>query len=148
MFDIRNDGPTERLWPDLKLIKSVKHNPGAFGYECDVSNHAQANLIDLAINMNANFDNEKEPLVYTAIISPLDAGNTFSFYLINECPLMVSVISPDAVTVQVFGEDKRRTVPLHWPHRNPIEQIMMFFPSGVRWTGNVCGDIARSKPGC
>jgi hypothetical protein len=139
MFDIRNDGSKEKLWPDSKLINSVKFNPGVFGYECDVANHAQSSLIDLAIQLTTNLDNVKEPLIYTAIISPLDAGTTFSFYLINECPATVSVISPDAATVQVFGEDKRRTIPLHWPHRNPIEQIMLFFPSKVAWTGNSCG---------
>lgn len=139
MFDIRNDGTKEKVWPDPKLISSVKFNPGVFGYECDVANHAQTNLIDLAIQLSVNFDDEKEPLIYTAIVSPLDAGTAFSFYLINECPLSVSAISPDTATVQVFGEDKRRTVPLHWPHRNPIEQIMMFFPSKAEWTGNSCG---------
>ena len=138
MDDIRNDGITERPWPDAKLVKSVKFNPGVFGYKCDVTNHAQGNLIDIAIQLSTNFDNEKPPLVYTAIISPLDAGNVFSFYIINECPVDVSVIAPEAAKVQVFGEDKRRTVPLHWPHRNPIEQIMMLMPSKVRWTGNAC----------
>jgi hypothetical protein len=139
MDDIHNDETKERLWPDEKIMKSgPKFNPGVFGYKCDVTNHATTNLIDLAIPLSTNFGNEKPPLTYLAVISPLDAGTTFSFYMINECPVEVSVIAPDTVSVQVFGEDQRRTVPLHWSHRNPIEQIMIFFPSKVRWTGNVC----------
>jgi hypothetical protein len=139
MFDIRNDGSKEQLWPDLKLINSIKFNPGANGYKCDVSNHAQTNLIDVAIQMSTNFNGEKEPLIYTAIISPLDAGALVSFYIINECPVMASVTFPEVTAVQVLGEDKRRTVPLHWSHRNPIEQDMLFFPSKVSWTRNACG---------
>jgi hypothetical protein len=138
MFDIRNDGPKEWLWPDLKLINSVKSNAGVVGYECDVENHAQINLVDVAIGLSTNFDSEKQPLIYTAIVSPLDAGATFRFYLVNECPVMASVIAPDAVAVQIIGEDKRRTIPLHWPHRSPIEKIMVFFPSKVSWTTNAC----------
>lgn len=138
MDDIRNESSKELLWPRDALIKSVKFNPGVFGYKCDVANHATTNLIDLAIPLPANFGNEKPPLAYLAVISPLDAGTTFSFYMVNECPIVVSMGVPDTATVQVFGEDIRRTVPLHWPHRNPIERIMMFLPSKVRWTGNVC----------
>jgi hypothetical protein len=138
MWDYRNYGTEERLWPDLKIINSVKYNPGVFGYECDVTNHAQTNLMDVTVQLSTNFPGEKTPLINDAIISPLDAGKTFSFYLINECPVMLSVISPNLVMVHVFGEDKERVVPLHWPLRNPIEQIMIFMPSEVRWTGNAC----------
>jgi hypothetical protein len=138
MYDIRNDNSKERLWPDQKAVNSVKFNPGVFGYQCDVTNHASTNLIDLAIPLTVNFGGEKTPLMHTVIISPLDAGTTFSFYVINECAVMVSVIGSERATVQVLGEDNRRNVPLHWPHRSPIEEIMLFLPSKVRWTGNVC----------
>jgi hypothetical protein len=96
MDDIRDDDAQERLWPDLKMIESVKFNPGIWNYKCDVTNHATTNLIDLAIPLSANFDNEKQPLVYTVIISPFDAGTTFSFFLINECAVSVATIAPES----------------------------------------------------
>ncbi len=136
--DIRNEGTKELLWPDQRIMKKVKFPTTPFDYECEVTNHAAANLMDIVIALSVNFDNEKPPLIYNVIISPLDAGKTFSFHLVNECPIQVSVISPNTATVQVFGEEQRRTIPLHWPHRSPIEQIMMFFPSNVSWTGNAC----------
>ena len=137
IYDIRNDGNKDLLWPSLKAIRSVTFNPGIFAYQCDVVNHAQTNLIDVAIRLSINF-NRGDTLTSLAVISPLDAGATFSLYLVNECPVTVGVIAPSQATVQVFGEDTRRVVPLHWPHRNPVEQIMMLLPSKVSWTGAAC----------
>jgi hypothetical protein len=137
IFDIHNDGANDLLWPDQKLINSAKHTASIVGYKCDAANHAKANLVNVVIQMSTNF-NDGNHLIHRVIIDPLDAGTTFSFYLINECPVIVSLISPNTATVQVVGEDKRRTVPLFWPHRSLTEQVMIFFPSKVAWTGNAC----------
>lgn len=138
VYDVRNDGDKELLWPEEKLIKQVKFNPGVFGYSCELSNHAQVNLIDVAVRLSISYDNEKTPLDYFVVASPLDGGKAFPFYLVNECPVSVSVIAQGDVGVQVLGEDGRRTVPLHFPNRSPIQQIMILMPSKVRWTGDPC----------
>jgi hypothetical protein len=78
---------------------------------------------------------EENAVKFTPIISPLDAGGSFSLYFVNDCPINVSGVLPDQVTLLVVGETKRRTTQLNLPHRNPIDQIMMWFPTRVRWIG-------------
>jgi hypothetical protein len=124
-------------------LNSAKHNPGVFIYVCDVSNHAQANLLDVAVQMPVIFlphetPSGEAPMTYAAIISPLDSGTVFSFYLVNECPVDAEMTGPDTVDVQVFGEDKRRTITLHWPNRSPVQRIFLLHASKVPWTGNAC----------
>jgi hypothetical protein len=137
-FEIPNTTSKDMLWPDSKLMKASQGDPGMIGYKCEVSNHVSANLIDLAIKITVHFENEKIPHIYTALISPLDGNQTFTFYAINECPPSVSAIAPDTASVQVLGEEKRRVIPLHWARRNPAEQAMLLFGSKTRWTGNSC----------
>jgi hypothetical protein len=138
MYDVNNDGDKELLWPDESVIKRVPHNPGVFGWQCALSNHAQSNLMDVAVKLIANYDSEKASLDYFVVASPLDAGNTFHFLVLNGCPAMVSAVIQDQVGVQVVGESERRTVPLHFPNRTPIQQIMILLGSKVSWNGDPC----------
>jgi hypothetical protein len=71
-----------------------------------------------------------------AIVSPLPAGATYTFYLINECPISVAAVWPDTVTVQVIGEDRRRSAKLNRTYTSPIDQIIVLMPSLVPFIGD------------
>jgi len=139
-YDIPNDADKPEQWPDKHRIdeSNKKHNSGVFNYKCDVSNHGQVNVIDIAMPMRFWFGNkagEENAVPYTPIISPLDAGHTFTLYFVNDCSIMASAALPNLVTLTIVGETKRRSTKLHRPGRNPIEQIMTCFPTSVRWIG-------------
>lgn len=135
--DVHNDSPVERQWPDKVVMKKAtqSHNPAIFIWRCEVSNHGTANVLDIAMPIKIWFGNEKPEVIYKAIITPLDAGTTFSFYPVNDCPETVSAVWPDTVKLQMLGEAQRREVPLRRTFKSPIDQIMMFFGSTSRIIG-------------
>ena len=143
-YGITNSGNNkELLWPKQYKLKAFKFNPGESGYTCDVTNHGSVNIIEAAIPLRVNYQ-EKETLIYTATVGPLDAGGRFSFSILNECPIVTTVILPEKVNVHVFGEATGREVDLHWPRTSPVDQIMMFAPSKVTWTDNECESLPKS----
>ena len=92
-YDIPNDADKPEQWPDKHRIdeSNKKHNSGVFNYKCDVSNHGQVNVLDIAIPMTVLHSPPRSycrtKITYTPIISPLDAGQTFTFYFVNDCPI-------------------------------------------------------------
>lgn len=145
LFDISNrtDKPLE--WPRKGTIETyadklrshkVSFNPGVFGYKCDVSNHSRTDVLDVALPIRFWFGNatgDSNAITYTPVISPLDAGSHFTFYVFNDCAIHVSGILPDRVSFTAPGENTRRAAQLYLPHRSPIEPFMLFFPSDVQW---------------
>lgn len=144
LADIPNRSDTQLEWPSKEVMESEKKkhkadkhylNGGVFGYKCDVSNHGEVGVFDLAMTLTFWYGEQvgNDNVKYTPILSPLDAGSHFVFYVFNDCPVTVAGVLPDSVAVTVAGDSTRRTVPLHLPHRTPIEPIMMFFPSQTQW---------------
>lgn len=137
-YDMPNHTDLEEQWPKAPMMdKAMKKedNFGVFPWRCEMSNHSMVNVLD--IKMSITFTIEKESTTYDAIITPLDAGGKFLFYLVNDCPAFAIAVWPDTVELQVLGEDNRRKVPLRRPYRNPVEQIGPTFGSTV----NLFGDI-------
>ncbi|HEV2549850.1 MAG TPA: hypothetical protein VGU20_21240 [Stellaceae bacterium] len=140
LYDVHNDQGDAKAWPtedQLNLAKQ-QHDPGVFVYRCDLSNHGRSNILNVAIPMRFWFGNEggeANALHYSAVVSPLDAGETFVFYLVNDCPVHASGVVPDTARIKIGGESAWRDVPLNRTYKNPVEQIMMFFPTKVRWIG-------------
>jgi hypothetical protein len=139
-YDIPNDTDKPQQWPDKRKLEESKkkHNFGVFDYRCGISNHGQVNVLDVAMPMRFWFGNkggEENAVKFTPIISPLDAGHSAALYFVNDCPINVSGILPDQASLLVVGEMKRRSTKLNLPNRNPIDPIMMWFPTKVRWIG-------------
>jgi hypothetical protein len=151
LADIPNRTDKQQQWPsketmdmETKKRKADPHygNPGAFGYKCDVSNHSQVDVLDVAVRMTFWYGNQvkNDNTKYTAVLSPLDAGSHSTFYIFNDCPTNVAGFLPDSVDITVVGESGRRIVPPYLPHRSPIEPMFMFFPSKVQWVRQTpCG---------
>jgi hypothetical protein len=145
LADIINRTDQRQQWPSKQTMDSEekKHkadgkyfNPGVFGFRCDVSNHGQLGVLDVAVPMKLWFGDkggEENAIKYTPILSPLDAGEHFVFYIVNDCPVSASGVLPDTVSLTIVGETQRRSVRLNLPHRNPVEPIMGFFPSSTQW---------------
>jgi hypothetical protein len=133
-----NPSDKNGTWPDKALLdKSSKlHNPGVFGYKCRVSNHGPANLIYLGVPIDITFGNTnkgEKALRYTPVISALDAGKQFEFYIFNDCDVAAFLIWQDTARVQLLGEPTQRDVPLHRTYKSPIDQVMILMPTKVRW---------------
>jgi hypothetical protein len=138
-YDVRG-GSKVGSWPDkATVMKSVKtHNPGVWAYKCRVSNHGPTNLIYLGVPIDIWFGDkggENNRIRYTPVISALDSGKDFYFYLVNDCNISVSAVWQETATVQLLGEPRQRDVPLRRTYISPMDQIMVFFPTTVRWIG-------------
>jgi hypothetical protein len=107
-----------------------------FCYRCRVTNHGTSNLIYVGVPIDLWFGNkgdEDNRVRYTPIVSALDAGKDFDFYLVNDCNVMVSGAWQETARAQIVGEPNQRDIPLRGTYRSPVDQIMMFFPTTVRW---------------
>jgi hypothetical protein len=140
--EISNDTDKAMQWPgrDKLLEASSEHDPGIFVYRCEISNHGEVNLLDVAIPIHFWFQGDAggdaNATRFTPIITPLDVGHSFVLYIVNDCPVQASGVLQDFATVLVVGESKRRTTKLNVPNRDPSDQIMMWFPTKVRWVGS------------
>jgi hypothetical protein len=137
-YDVPNDSRDEREWPDQRVMKQAREakNMGVFAWRADVSNHGPTTVIDIAIPLTLNFENDKPAVTYRAIVSPLAAGQMFTFYVVNDCNKGVSAVWPDEVSLLVLGEKERRKVPLRRTFKSPIDQVMVFMPSRTRLVGD------------
>lgn len=122
-------------WPSKTKMKK---NAGVsrLAYRCDVTNHGPTNVLDVALQLKVWFGEtggEDKAVKICPILSPLDAGTKFTFYIINDCPVLATVALSDEASVRAAGESGRRVVHLNLPHRSPIDQIMMFVPSKKPW---------------
>jgi hypothetical protein len=148
LADISNRTDDKQQWPSKKIMDSViqkmKENrlhkipsfPPVFGYKCDVSNHSQVDVLDVALTLRIWFGNkggEENAVRYTPVLSPIDAGGHFIFYVFNDCPINTNAVLPNEVALTIAGDSVRRVLPLNLPHRSPVEPFMMFFPSDTQW---------------
>jgi hypothetical protein len=131
-YQIPNHSDKEMTWPSQKQIDESKklRNFGVWSYRCEVSNQGSGTIIYLAVPLDLWFD--KGMIKYRPLVSSLAPGKSFSFYIVNDCPVQVSGARQETATAQLLGEAKRE-VPLRRKYVNPIEQILMFLPTSVRW---------------
>jgi hypothetical protein len=132
-----NGDNAPKQWPDHRTIEAAKakHDAALFAVRYDVSNAGDRTIVTVAIPLDINFGNEKPAIRYHAIIAPLNAGQTFSFYVVNDCPESVSLIWQEETTAQVLGEESRRPIRLRRKYRSPIDQIAMLFPATTQLVG-------------
>lgn len=131
-------GVKDVTWPDRAFVtrSAQLHNQGLWAYKCRVSNHGRTNLIYLDVPIDLWFGNqgrEQNRLRYAPVISALDSGREFDFYLVNDCNTSVAAIWQDNARVQLLGEPTQRDIPLRRTYRSPADQVMIFFPTTVRW---------------
>lgn len=140
LHDINNDRNKVMLWPDPKKLRIAEreHDLGLFVFRCDISNHGKENIADLDIPITFWFpDINKEKILFHPIVSPLDVGGIFTFYVINDCPFFVTAVMPDMARAKLSGSDRWQEISLDRNYRNPAEPIMMFFPTKTRWVNEI-----------
>ena len=140
LSDIRNPSDQQVQWPGKERMELAKRQQelGTFGYKCDFSNLSHVDFLNVAVPLNLWFDNGAggtNAVKYTPILSPLAAGSHFIFYVVDDCSTNVSATFPKSVDLSIAGESGRRNIPLNRPNRNPLEQIMMLFPTKTQWVG-------------
>jgi hypothetical protein len=148
--DIPNDADQPTEWPPKEMMeksRTIPPNYGVFIYQCEISNLGQINLVNVAIRMKFWFGNagggeqkggEENAVKYDTMLSPLLAGQSARFYAVNDCNVTAFGVLPNMAKVKVAGTTTWQEVPLDRKFQNPIEQVMMFFPSSVRWIGGPC----------
>ena len=111
--------------------------PWNFTFKCDITNNSSEKILYLAVPIDLWFGNDKQTIKYRPIVSSLGIDQSFSFYVVNDCPVNVSAAWQDIPTKVTFlGESTPRNIILKRKYRNPAEQIMMFLESSVRWVGS------------
>jgi hypothetical protein len=86
-IEIPNDADKETQWPSQREIKAKtrKVEPtqqGLFGEKCEIGNHGQMNLLDVAIPMRFWFGTDSGPKAVPVrpVLSPLDVNSSMSLY--------------------------------------------------------------------
>jgi hypothetical protein len=147
LFDVRGDNAKDSSWPAKSQLNAAhpKKAPPNYGetiYHCDLSNQGSTKLFDVALTFRLNsatrVPSDKQEYPYEVVANPLAPGDTFTFYVVNECPIAVILIQPEQYSALILGENQRQTFTLLRPHRNPVEPFMMLFPSSVDWTREPC----------
>jgi hypothetical protein len=135
-FEIANSGDGEEIWPDNDRIEIAHQHHTSFGYKCVASNEGTTKVFDVSIPFEVSYSNRSA--IYSANIGILDAGKQFTFYVFNECPIIVSVVNLRQYSARTLGADTQKTFPLTVPRRNILGGIMQFVPMTINWTGDPC----------
>ena len=141
-YDIPNDTDKDTQWPNTKTMKErLKHISkndaftGEFGYRCEVSNHGPDNILYLGVPLDFNYDNDKPAIRYQPVISSLDVGKSFVFYITNDCPEMASIIWQQEAKVRTQQHPELHGIKLLREYHSMIDQIMLLPPSSIPWAG-------------
>jgi hypothetical protein len=142
-YDVTNDSDKADQWPDKQAMaeSARKNNLGVFAYKCEISNHSQLNVLDIEFPMEFGFsfkNGTTATVPFTPVLSPLDAGHTAFLYFVNTCPVQVTAVLPDTVSLVIVGETRKRVTNLLLPQRSIIDPIMVWFPTDVRWIMDKC----------
>jgi len=106
--EIANNEDVPMQWPSP--INFVP-NPGdpMFVQKCGVTNHGQTNLTELDIPLRVRYGDDPTLYTYHVMISPLDSSKSFTFYVVNGCPIRINIMLPNTSSATVAGEaDKRK----------------------------------------
>jgi len=136
-------------WPSKQIQDSIRDSIGGtgkldqpfwhmgmLGYRCDVSNHSRLDVLDVTLTFRFWYGDalgENGMVTYSPILSPIDAGSDFVFYVFNNCPVQVGAVLVDQLTLTVPGESAQRSLPLYLRHRNTVEPFMILTPSSIPW---------------
>ncbi len=142
-YDIPNDSDKDKPWPDLKLMrertnklsKMEKLKAGTVGYLCNVGNLGPDDAVLLKVSLDLSFGDEKHTIRFEPIISPLPTHSTFPFFILNDCPIQTFLVWQEVAQVETSEEPQLHEVRLRREYRNPLDQIMMLFPSDIQWIG-------------
>ena len=116
IIDNRN-GNTPIYWPDPQRFKSSTIH----GYRCDVKNHSQVNLARIVFDLQLRFGKEFPPHLphkRSIEINHLDHSEEFTFYILNPCPVFVSMSFPHTAEARLAGRTEMRTFPLVHPEKH------------------------------
>lgn len=81
----------------------------------------------------STLDNRRHP--FSISIDPLSSVSSFSFYVVNVCPVGVYVTWPGTATVHALDETGNRQVPLKFLKRDWPGDFMIFGASEFLWNG-------------
>lgn len=120
------------LWPDSLMQPGLNKAIG-----CDLKNHGKQNLTDMRIPIDTTYGESKDLLTYNAYLASLDRGESFSFYIVNPCPLDTYTHVPNSASAQVVGEPAPR--PLTFERDNRGNITMGLRKGEQKWMGgNSC----------
>jgi hypothetical protein len=145
IYDFTNDTDQPTQWPPKEKIHEfyLKRNIVATMYQCTISNLGNTNLTNVGLRMKWTFvhgGGKDTTMTQDAIVSPLYAGQHVSFYAVNDCNIEVIGFMPDTAKIKVAGSTTWQDAPLDREFKDPVEQVISFFPTTVPWIGDVSCD--------
>ncbi|MBV8800982.1 MAG: hypothetical protein JO208_14395 [Alphaproteobacteria bacterium] len=136
--------------PNSKQVAAMKSDlrlsATLFATRCAVENHGDTNVIQARIPFNMSYSNEaagitNQHIYFSAIVGPIDIGQTFVFYVLGDCPGTFAAVWENNIKVRLPGDAAERTAHLYTPEYDPapmVEQITMSFqlPKQENWLGD------------
>lgn len=125
-----NDGDKELHWPTPNEAQLLKHDPNLM-YKCHVES-LRGPVEQVAILLSVSMG--KKNFVTTISFAFIEKDKLF--YIINQCPVVATIIIPNTARAKTLDETSTREIPLHGAPPNSIGKLMMFFPSRGRWANH------------
>src|SRR5208282_1999560 len=145
LFSIDNTaGDKPVKWPPANIQPKRKSKAPIWipewSWRCEVKNMGETAITDATLTFIAHFgenpmNNGREPQQLPVRIGALNAGDTFTLWIVNESDELAVVDRPRTITVQVPGESERRPVPLTQGGSGltDILPVFVFVPTRNKW---------------
>ncbi|HEV2380143.1 MAG TPA: hypothetical protein VG206_10160 [Terriglobia bacterium] len=146
-YEIPNfNGDVAKMWPDPHLVQEERQrsDQGVSALRCDVKNHGQQDILELTIPIDTLYDLDhnsgtwRTRLQNTIVINPLDRGDTFTFYVVNECPVETQTLIPHYAAANLVGERTQRRFQIELENPYAPSQGFGIGQSKVYWAGMSC----------
>jgi len=109
---------------------------GMVAYRYDIRTHGPSVIEYLRIQVDVYFEPKTATPMFP-LLSAIDVGNTFRFYVINDCNVNVFAVLQPAAMVKLAGETRPREIQLK--QTKLTDPMMVFFPSPTKWAiGDPC----------
>ena len=113
-------GDSEIVWP----TDPRRYEPRTPYIRCDVINHG-ASITDLQFALQVRHGDDANWSFYNVSTNPVDQDSTFSFAIVNECPLRASVLLPRFGTAKLLNEAENKGFTFLAQRANPVASSTM-----------------------
>jgi hypothetical protein len=137
---VNTTGTGPLLWPDAGRVEQIKKTFGEgelWVYRCEVFNHGEDNVVDLQIPLQVWYKFGGQLYPATVLINPLDKGKRANFYLVNDCPVEIGILTPLIGTARFPWEQSVREFRFELADTG-ITHNFQLGPSHANWMSMTC----------
>jgi hypothetical protein len=128
--DMPNPRNAEGIWPSSELMSTAKTH-AELEVNCQLLNSSDIQILGMTLVFDVTFsdsgsaktDRKVKAEVREVHIPPLAPQGKFTFHIVNQSNMFISIKFPQTAKVKLLGEEKERAIPLNNSQTNMFDRL-------------------------